>query len=164
MSFFDRLGATATPDGLREAIRSNLGAQADADQLVAEVDEARRLAPPENDFLRDELATVVHRALVSMDESHDFEGTAPVLVASPFGYSPSSTERTRRGSAPVIRGAVCACHGCGQSRAGSVPFWLALGRHILQIDLCGSCSVGAIDRGAKPQGLSIPDAVPEDFA
>lgn len=160
MSFLN----ASTPDELRAAVRANAAAQAIADQLEAECADVRRLAPAENDFLRDELSVVVDRALISMDESHDFEGAAPVLTVSPYGYSPRSAERTRDGAVPIDRNAVHSCHQCGQSSAQTTPFWLALGRHVLQVDLCHGCAVSAIDRGARPQSLSIPDAVPGDFA
>lgn len=160
MSFLN----ASTPEELRAAVRADAAAQAMADQLEAECAEVRRVAPAENDFLRDELAVVVHRALTSMDESHDFEGAAPVLTVSPYGYSPRSAEHTRDGAIPIDRNAAHSCHQCGQSTARATPFWLALGRHILQVDLCHGCAVDAIDRGAPPQSLSIPDAVSEDFA
>lgn len=161
MSFLN----ASTPEELRAAVRDSIPAQAGADQIEAESAEVRRLAHAENDFLRDEMDVVAHRALTHMDESHDFDGVAPVLAVSPYGYSPASTEHTRDGSMPVTCDGVAHwCHQCCQATAQTTPFWLALGRHILQIDLCHTCAVDAIDRGARPQSLSIPDAVPEDFA
>lgn len=153
-----------TPDELRDAVRANLAAQSLADQIEAECAEVRAVAPAENDFLRDELATVVHRTLVNLDESHGFEGSAPVVTVSPYGYSPRSTEHTRDGATPIFSGTVRSCHQCGASTAQTTPFWLALGRHVLQIDLCHACAVDAIDRGAKAQSLAIPDALPDDFS
>lgn len=166
MSFLDSfdLPPNATPDELREAVRCNAAAQVVANQIEAESFTVRALAPAENDFLREELGTVVHRALTHMDESHDYEGTAPILTVSPYGYSLCSSEHSNVGAVPIPRDAVRSCHKCGQSTAQTTPFWLALGRHILQVDLCHACAVDAIDRGAKAQTLTIPDTLPDEFA
>ncbi|KXZ61382.1 hypothetical protein Mlaev_00641 [Microbacterium laevaniformans] len=154
-----------TPEELRSAVADHAGAQAEADQIEAECAEVRDLAPAVNDFLRDELAVVVHRALVSMDESHDCSGTAPVLTVQPYGYAPVSAEHTRHGS-EVSRSTdvVRPCHSCGDATGLVTHFWLGLGRHILQVELCNRCAVDAIDRGARPQGVTIPDAVPDGLA
>ena len=161
MSF---LNATS-PEELRHAVASNCAAQAEADQIETECAEVRTLAPVENDFLREELATVAHRALVTMGESHDYSGTAPVLTVSPYGAAPVAAEHTRHGSMPVKTGAVVlTCHSCGEGTAGPTSFWLALGRHVLQVELCRRCAVSAIDRGARPQNFTIPDAVPDGLA
>lgn len=164
MSFFERIGLTPNPATVHDQVRVRVDINAVADQIDAECAEVRRLAPTENDFLRDEYAGVVHRALASMDESHDFDGTAPVLTVSPFGV-PTAAENTRDDAQPIASRAVVApCHSCCTASSIRTPFWLAVGRHILQIELCRHCAVDAIDRGAKPQNLTIPDSMPERLA
>ncbi|MBH0053767.1 hypothetical protein I6E74_06225 [Salinibacterium sp. SWN139] len=66
----------------------------------------------------------------------------------------SAHERDRKDQSPLARASVIEnCVKCNVStNAALVPFWVAFGQYIVQVDLCGSCAEIAIfEHGAVLQ-------------
>jgi hypothetical protein len=122
-----------------------------ADQLEAERREARSLAPYNRFFLNDpRLTPILEHALRGLDE-HVAEGPVPIIWC-PMGLAAPSREYTRDESTPISSAApVRYCNVCWKPTRLTVPFWVARGQYIVQVDACDSCSLDLMDKGAIPE-------------
>ena len=127
-----------------------------ADQIESERDEAKRLAPHNRFFLSDpRIKPMLHHALAGLD-ANEAKGAVPVIrCGSAFGGP--STEHTRNGTSPITsRAPVQYCNVCGAYISSAVPFWVARGQYVVQIDMCGLCADEYVSRGAVAQ-TSTPE-------
>ena len=126
------------------------------DQLEAETAEARRLAP-HNRFMRAHpvIGPMITDAVTHLDGEIEAHGTVPIIRARD-ALSAHTTELTRTGTVPIAsRACVRYCDVCRNAQAILVPFWVAFGFYIVQIEMCGACADQYIfEHGATPQTAS----------
>ena len=126
------------------------------DQLEAETAEARRLAP-HNRFMRAHpvIGPMITAAYTRLDGERKADGTVPIIRARD-ALSAHTTELTRTGTEPIAsRACVRYCDVCNNAQAILVPFWVAFGQYIVQIEMCGACADQYIfEHGATPQAAS----------
>ncbi|TFC06749.1 hypothetical protein [Cryobacterium mannosilyticum] len=133
-------------------------ANAMTDQLEAEIAEARRLAP-HNRFMRAHpvIGPMIIDAVTHLDGGRVANGDNPVpIIRARDALSAHTSELTRTGTVPIAsRACVRYCDVCNNAQAILVPFWVAFGQYIVQIELCGECADSHIcDYGASPQAAS----------
>ncbi|TFC84490.1 hypothetical protein [Cryobacterium sp. TMT3-29-2] len=128
------------------------------DQLEAEVDEARRLAP-HNRFMRAHpgIGPMIIDAVTHLDGRQEANGDNPVpIVRARDALSAHTSELTRTGTVPIAsRACVRYCDVCNNAQAILVPFWVAFGQYIVQIEMCGLCAdYFVFNYGASPQAAT----------
>lgn len=140
------------PQQLREVIDESSRWSPAADAFDAECRDALTLAP-HNRHMRDHywLGSCVTGAVARLDDDSAANGVVPIIRAR--GTDAPTWERTRHGNAPLRQaGVVSNCLSCNQSSAALVPFWVAMGQYVVQVDLCGPCAKEQImTLGAVPQ-------------
>ncbi|MET4781862.1 hypothetical protein [Glaciihabitans sp. UYNi722] len=159
---------TRTPEELARLSvehHARLDAQASplADQFDAEwaeVVRARLVAPRENKFLRDidEIREVLRIGYASRDRNVEATtGPIPVIRLRPFFHTDGSVEYERAGSDPISNDApIRYCHACDEKTPNSLPFWIAYGACVIQLDFCDKCAEYYLELGAKAQ-LGLPE-------
>ena len=128
---------------LHASIDASSRTSPEADQFMAGFQEARRLAPPENSVLRlnPNIQACIRTALSSLDRDIEVQGTVPVIRLRALFAEDGSAEHTRHGSDPITDSLpVRYCNACHKSTGRTVPFWLACGPNVVQIDMCGGCA------------------------
>ncbi|MBX3095073.1 MAG: hypothetical protein KF680_11135 [Cryobacterium sp.] len=130
------------------------GLVAAAEQEIASIAEADRLAPDNGEMVEnswvDELIRWNLRGqptwLREFDTyMPDSDGIAAphvaVVVASPLGYAPAALgHEVPEDGGPVTRALAASCVLCGdpyRANANYRSFWIACGRTILEVNLCG---------------------------
>ena len=140
------------PQHLREVIDESSRWSPAADALEAECRDALTLAP-HNRHMRahDWLSSCITGAVARLRGDSAANGVVPIIRAK--GTDAPTSERTRHGNAPLRQaGVVSCCLSCSQSSGALIPFWVAMGQYVVQLDLCGSCADEQIMTfGAVPQ-------------
>lgn len=132
------------------------GLTAHVDQMEAAASLARRLAPHNRQFFDDpRLRDAMTLALGRLPDSADLDGFGLVPVLCWRGDSgDDSTIYERHGTQPITSTRPIEwCSSCRDSISSSalVPFWVARGELIVQLDLCSPCATERIFAGAVPQ-------------
>lgn len=151
MSFFETLGLSEhpTPAGLHAAIAARNSPE--ADQMDAEALHARQVAP-HNQPMRDPETVIGQQIRKTLARRSDVRAPGPAPVIRCRNDGGETSERERHSNNPLPQAQTVAwCITCNESSACLVPFWVAVGRFIVQVDLCPVCTVSAIDSGAVPQ-------------
>lgn len=123
-----------------------------ADQLDAELRDARLLAPYNRFMLADPQTRPVLDQALRGREGPRVDGICPVIwFGASVGIS-TSAEYERDGSKPLVSSApVQRCNVCNAYMAPATAFWVARGQYIVQIDTCDACGARLIARGAVRQ-------------
>lgn len=122
-----------------------------ADQTEAEAAEARGLAPHNRFFMNDRrIRAMLEHALRGLDDSEAKCAVPVIRCGAAFGGP--STQHMRNGTSPIgTLAPVQYCNVCSNPVNCTVPFWVARGRYIVQVDMCGTCADEYVLIGAVPQ-------------
>jgi len=132
------------------------GVTAHVDQMEAAASLARRLAPHNRQFFDDpRLRDAMTLTLGRIADSADLDQFGPVPVLCWRGDSgDDSTVYERHDTRPIkSTRPIEWCSACHETANSStlMPFWIARGELIVQLDLCSPCATDRIFAGAVPQ-------------